>query len=176
MPSKSFRDLFADQPSPTPQPVAPVVAKANGGGWAGLLLAVALFAGFFYAQKFDWKLNPWGGDGQQQEQQGEVVKGIKPGYVIVLSERQDPTAAEIAKVKMVEAFCLAQKDKDGQPLLEFRNPDDDDTSEAVAKIRDWAKSKGVSPPCVVYKLKDGNELRKAIALPSNETELKGVFK
>ncbi len=86
-----------------------------------------------------------------------------------MRERQDAPIEVEEQVAAVKAFCQSHSDQ-----LEFRDVDDDDTTDAIRKLVSHAKGKGVDPPCVVFKSRD-NELLGVIKLPTNESELMGVF-
>ena len=111
-----------------------------------------------------------GGDDHREDQHGQRddQSAGKSGYLIFVHERSELSAADADTLDMADAFCEAH------PGLEWRSVDDDDPTDAVQKLVAFADSKGVKPPCVVYKLKD-NTLRSAAKWPTSEADLKGVL-
>ncbi len=174
-------DLFSPVESKQVQPArSTVVSQPSGQGWMNALVAllVVVLIGSYVIRMGGCDRKQ---DQEQQEKDDQDHKhdqkkdddkkqvAIKAGYLIVVRERQDASIEIEEQVAAVKAFCQSQSDQ-----LEFRDVDDDDTSDAIRKLVSHAKGKGVDPPCVVFKSRD-NELLGVIKLPTNESELMGVF-
>ena len=167
-------DLFSN---PTPQAPAPVVAsattpKATGGGWSGVLLAVVLFCGLWYASS-SGMLDRFKGDreqGDKQEQKQEQAAGVKPGVLYMVHDIKSAPADRVLLVQEVKAMRAAVQG------VEYRQMDDsdDDTPQTQGVIK-FAESKGIKPPFVAFK-PAGKEISSVIAWPKDKAELMKVFK
>lgn len=138
----------------TPQPV-----ESSGGdsGWtkmiAGILVGVAVLLAF---QKFapDFDVNPFDGrDGDQQEEREKEPRAAGK-TLIFLHERNPQSIEHSLLLREMAEFCKANGLEGG-----FRALDDDDQSEPVPKAIAYAKSQGVSPPCVVLADQDDHGIR-----------------
>lgn len=119
----------------------------------------------------------WGGDrkeddhGQQDDKKHDKVV-IKPGYLHIVRERIDTVEATESVARIAE-FAKKQTD------VQWRDTDKDDTSDAVVKMIDHAKSKGIDPPFLLFKTKEDNQLRGVIKLPpanATDAQIMEVFK
>lgn len=160
-------ELFSQQ-DPAPQ------TATRESRTPGMLLIAVLAAALalLLLQRCDMPWSDWG-KRDYREQQGQKEDRdqaeSKAGYLYIIRERQFPTIDENESVAMIADFCGKQQG------LEFRDLDDDE--ESSGKLKAHAKSKGVEPPCVIFRPKDG-ELSRAIKLPSpgKIAELTEVFK
>lgn len=117
-------------------------------------------------------------DDRKKQDDGDKKKQavtVKPGWLHVVRERQDPPVAEQEVLAKLFDFCESQRKKD--IAVELRDNDKDDDLPAIRKMIDYAKTKGIDPPFLLYKTKD-NELRGVIKLPTtgSESEILEVFK
>ncbi len=140
-------------------------STGGGAGWAivGILLGVALLMAW---QSFGGDFSH-GGDGDRQEDVRPVSD--KTGYLIFVHERQTLSIDEANMLDIAAEVCAAN------PGLEWRSVDDDLSDPSVAKLIDFAKSKGVSPPLVIHRAKTG-ELLRAATFPKSKAELEKVLK
>lgn len=150
----------------------PVQSPSQGGGggfgWAvvGLLLGVALLLGY---QRFGGDFSH-GGDKDGGDKHEQVQPAKMEGYLIFIHERKTLAADEADMLDIAKDFAAVTSG------LEVRSVDDDDGSPGVVAAIDFAKTKGVSPPCLVHKGKQAGDFRNAIAYPHSLDELKKVFK
>ena len=158
--------LFPRPAANQPQPQSGAnTAQPGGLGWliVGMLLAVALFMGYNRYQ--DWQQN----DDKRGDDQEQVVTEME-GYLIFVHERKELSAAELDMFEAATAFA------NGIDGLQTRSVDDDDQSQGVRDVIAFAKTKGISPPCLVYKGKQAGEFRNAISYPADLAAMKKVFK
>lgn len=137
----------------TPQPVE---SPRGDSGWskaiAGILVGVAALLAFQkYAPDFG---NPF--DDRDRDQQEEREKEPRPAgkTLIFLHERNPQSIEHSLLLREMAEFCKTNGLEGG-----FRALDDDDQSEPVPQIIAYAKSQGVSPPCVVLANKDDQGIR-----------------
>ena len=165
------RDPLGLFPASQPVPAqAPTASGGSGGGvgWAvvGLLLGIALLLGYQrFGGDFSHRDDDDGGDKHEQVQPAKME-----GYLIFIHERKTLSADEADMLDVAEDFASVTSG------LEMRSVDDDDNSPGVVAAIDFARTKGVSPPCLVHKGKQAGDFRNAIAYPRSLDELKKVFK
>lgn len=166
----SSRDPLGLFPASQPAPTQAATTSGGGGGlsWAivGVLFGIALLLGY---QRFggDFSHGDDGGGGDKHE---HVQPGKVEGYLIFIHERQTLSADEADMVDVAEDFASVTSG------LEVRSVDDEDDSPGVVAAIDFAKTKGVVPPCLVHKGKQAGDFRNAVAFPHSLDELKKVFK
>lgn len=98
----------------------------------------------------------------------QVVPADAAGYLFFIYERKD---APLELTKMADEgkqFCKEQG------KLEFRAPEEDDPAPAVKQLIEFAQTKGIKPPCVVYKNLE-NKLVNAIAWPQKKSDIAKVL-
>lgn len=177
--------MFEPAPSPVVEPTpAPPKTASNP------LLTVVIVALFAVLMWGVWQRWDGGGgdrdqdhqeqkdDDKKQDDKKEDKKAIvaKPGYLMIVRERQDPPMAEEQAVLRIVDFVSKQTFPDGK--LEFRDIDEEDNTPAVQIIIAHAKRQNIDPPFVVHKSTD-NVLGTVIKLPAAtapESELMEVFK
>lgn len=107
---------------------------------------------------------------QDDKRQDKIV--AKPGYLHIVRERIDDVAAN-ESVTRVAQFAAKHEG------VQWRDTDKDDPSDAVQNLIAHAKSKGIDPPFVLFKSKEGNQLGNVIKLPPasvTDADLMEVFK
>jgi hypothetical protein len=170
-------------------PAQPASTPGGNGLSALLVVALACVLGYLTLTRIDWD----GGDRKQddhheqkdddhkkqddknQDDKKQSVAAL-PGYLHIVRERIDTVDAN-ESVARVADFVAKQKQQ--QVELEWRDSDKDDPSEPVQKMVQHAKSKGIDPPFLLYKSKDGNQLRGVIKLPpssATDAQILEVFK
>lgn len=159
---RTINDIFSG-PAPAPTPVP---SGSNPLSTLALVALVVVF-GVLAFNRFSPGPGPNPGpDGDKQEQVNPVALD---GYVYCVYERQDPSVADANAYDMVSAYCTKHEG------LEVRGVDQNDASKQVVELIEYAKSKGVSPPCVIFRTKQLANVN-AIALPRTEKELERVFR
>lgn len=185
MPKKPSELINGASQSPT------AASTSSGGGSGWLSLVVMLLAGwliFSAVSRIDWD----GGDRKQddhheqkdddkkqddkkQDDKKQSVAAL-PGYLHIVRERIDTVDANESVTRIAD---FVAKQKQQQVDIDWRDSDKDDPSDAVQKMVQHAKSKGVDPPFLLYKSKDGNQLRGVIKLPpasATDAQILEVFK
>ncbi|MEM7558231.1 MAG: hypothetical protein AAF394_03845 [Planctomycetota bacterium] len=106
-------------------------------------------------------------DRQEQQDDGDTPK-FERDFVIFLHQR---APMPIDEQLLFEDTLAWTGETDG---LEARSFDQDDPTQAVQELISFAGTKGVKPPCIVWK-SDG-EPKSAIAMPSDLSGVKKVFR
>lgn len=176
------------KPDPLPQPASSGSSTGSSvGGFIQQLLGFALIVVvcFLLYDRFGSIDRGDGRGDDQHHQQDDKKQGddkqqklvAKPGWLHVVRERQTPPEAEQESVAKLFDLVDGWK-KAGGLSLEMRDTDDDEPSAPVRKMVDYAKSKGIDPPFLLYKTLD-NELKGVIKLPAptaSESQFLEVFK
>ena len=141
------------QPQPVPpQPavqaalVSPPASQSGGFQWAvvGLLVGVmAVLAWQRYGDGFEFGFR---GDQQQEQKQDTKAKGV-----VFIHERNPLSIEHDLVLREMPKWCEQHGLASG-----FRSYDDDMTDAPVVKLKDYAASKGVSPPFVALIDLSGN--------------------
>ncbi len=115
----------------------------------------------------------WGGGGIGPRPDGDEHGDVKPisdeGYLIFIHERQTINPDELLMLDVAVDYCRKHE------KLDYRSVDQNDPSEPVRKLIEFAKSKNIDPPCVVFKDASG-KLRNAIKFPKSEAEMVKVMR
>lgn len=160
--AKPITDLFAESQPPSPQQPTgsnPVATAA--------VLVLCIVLAFAAWQKF----GPTPGPGPQpkpDDEHGQVIT-IKDGYLLFVHERKPISVQHVDMLDVVSEYCTAH------PGLEYRSIDDDLTQPEAKKIIDFAKTKNIDPPLVVYRTKEGVD-KKAAKFPASKAELEAFLK
>lgn len=163
--AKSVTDLFAEN---KPTATHPRDSTSNPIATAAVLVLVLVLI-FAAWQKFGPGPAPGPGPGPNPKPpDGEVVT-VKDGYLLFVHERKPLSVAHADMLDVVNEYCIAH------PGLEYRSVDDDLAVPEVKKIVDFAKTKGVDPPLVVYRTKAGED-KKAAKFPETKVQFEAFLK
>lgn len=143
--AKSVSDLFSsEQPKQQPSSFSNLLSI--------LVVGIAIWMGW---QWFNRPSPDRDSDGDRQDQGDKEPQSS--GYVFLIHEMQNTPVVELDVVDAVKSYCQSQ------PGLEVRRVDEEDDTPSAVSLVEFAKSKGISPPCIIHKV-DGKN-RKAIAWP-----------
>lgn len=170
--SQSLEDIFGKQPKKPEQ--GPPSSQGATGTLLSSILAVALGAVLCWlvVGRIDFGDKGKQDEDRKQDRQEQAepspTPAVKEGYLLFIHERRQITADQADMLDAAAAYCSDAKG------VSFRSLDQDDPNEKVQEAKAFAESKGIKPPCLVFKDLD-NKLRNAIAFPKTLPEMLKVM-
>lgn len=165
MRSVNVNELFpVASPAPAPTPVP------SGSNPLSTLALVALLVVFGVLAFNRFSPGPGPNPGPDGDKQEQVNPASTEGYLFFVYEHQDSPLDVNEMADAGKEFCDSTGGK-----LQYRAPEVNDNSPGVVQVIEFAKSKGVVPPCVVYKNAQ-NKFVNAIKWPSSKDEIKKVLR